>query len=101
MNIAAWCTQTVTVRQRTGVGANGNPTFSATSDLPARVVRRTKAFVSASGETIHASHHITLLTSIDEYDQILLPGESDYRRPMRVNEGRDKSGAVTHYEVWL
>jgi hypothetical protein len=101
MNISSWLTQTVTVRHATGLGANGNPTFSATSELSARVSRKTKAIVTATGETVEANHHITLLDKLDEEDQLMLPGESSYRRPIRVDEGLDKGGNVTHYEVWL
>lgn len=100
LNVASWLHDTISVKQRTGLGADGTPTYDTASDVAARVLRKTEAMID-EGERIEASHHVTVLTEISEDDQLQLPGESVYRRPVRVEAGRDKFGTVTHYEVWL
>lgn len=101
MDISGWLNETITVRHRTGLGADGNPTYATSADVAARIERRTRAVLNAGGEQIEASHMITVLTEVEEEDGILLPGETDYRRAVAVNRGLDKVANVTHYEVWL
>ena len=101
MNVSSWLNDTVTVKHRTGVSAGGNPTYATASDVPARVTRKTKTVLSSTGEQVEASHHITVLAEVEEEDQLQLAGESFYRRAVAIDEGKDKGGNVTHYEVWL
>lgn len=101
MNIASWLQQTVSVKHRTGVGADGNPTYAVAVDVASRVERRTRSVLSSSGEQVEATHMVTVLAIVEEEDQLKLPGESTWRRAVAVNEGQNKAGVVTHYEVWL
>ena len=101
MDIRSWLKDTITVKHRTGLGADGNPTYATAADVLSRVTRKTKAVLNASGEQVEASHHVTVMNEVEEEDQIQLSGESFYRRAIAVDEGKDKAGNVTHYEVWL
>ena len=101
MNVTSWFVDTIQVFQRSGLGGDGDPDYGAASTISARVVKKTVAVTSSSGDEIFASHHISSLTDIQEDDQVLLAGESKKRRCVKAEQGRDKSGNVTHYEAWF
>lgn len=101
MNISSWLNTTVSVKTRTGVAATGNPSYSTSSSVAARVDKKTKAIPNADGERLLSQCMVTVLGEITTEDQIQLPGESVWRRAIVVDEGQDKHGNITHYEVWL
>lgn len=102
MNLSHWFNDEITVAARTGLAANGNPSYGTPqTGVRARVERKTKAVLNKSGEQVQASHWLATETSIAEGDRVQLAGESFYRRAVAVAEGKDRAGSVTHYEVWL
>ena len=102
MNVASWFNDTITIAARTGLAASGNPSYGTPqTGVPARVEIKTKAVINAQGERVFASHWLMTQTEVKVEDRIQLSGESFYRRAIAVAEGKNKCGAVTHYEVWL
>jgi hypothetical protein len=102
VNVASWLNDTITLAARTGLAASGNPSYGTPqTGVPARVEIKTKAVVNAQGERVFASHWLMTQTEVKVEDRIQLSEESFYRRAIAVAEGKDKRGAVTHYEVWL
>jgi hypothetical protein len=77
MNLAHLLTQTITVAARTGVDANGDPTYGAATPLPGYVERAEGvANEGPKGTTNTDMWKVATTTRIEPESRVWLPGES-------------------------
>lgn len=73
-DLAALCRQYVTVEHRTGVDAQGNPTYGAASSHRCRVSGVARLVLNARGEAVYstASVHFVANPAVAQHDRLTL-----------------------------
>jgi hypothetical protein len=99
-------TDTITVSTRTGLSGSGDPLWSASTTLSARVERVDKLVVDATGTEVRAQHRIATTTELDREARVWLPGDDTgdadaARRPILVTKASTPSAGTTLWEVLL
>lgn len=98
--------QTINVAARVGVSSVGDATYGVAAAVKARVEPVRKTTTNAEGEILMTEFAIYTEAAIGLYDRIWLPGDlptdaTKARVPLKVYEGVDEDGSLSHYEVWV
>lgn len=96
-------TETLTVKRKTGITKEGDPTYGAAFTMAARIERGRLTQVGQTGELLD---DVALVFTNDELldtDLVWFPEDTtgsveQAHRPIRVEPQRDLDGAVSHYE---
>lgn len=104
MNVSSWLNETINVATRSSLGAGGAPTYNAAAPVKARHEYDVRTVRAADGTERQVEHHVTTVGEINPEDRVWMPGDSTSnvnlaKRPVRIQEGKDKAGNTTHWET--
>lgn len=105
MDISDSLTETISVKHKTAVSKEGDPTYGSVVTMKARI-ERFRATDVGEGTTRQDETRIFTLQAILNSDLIFLPEDStatndNGRRPQRTEAMKDLDGVTSHYETVL
>lgn len=104
--IAHLLTQTITIARRSGVSADGSPTFGTKESVKARVEKKTRLLRDANGNYWEQFTVIATLTEIPMGSRVWLPDVNTNDNnlavfPISVESATSISDGSTFYEVYV
>lgn len=101
MRITDWLVDTMDIQSVSGVSTDGDKTYSAARTVRARIEEKHSLVVNTEGKEVKSDHWIATEEPVKYDDLLLLPSETETRRPIMVKTAAIKNGAYRYYEVFL
>lgn len=98
------CTETITVKHKTGVNKSGDPIYGTAAPMQARIERGTRTQVGQEGDELDDTSMLFTIDKLTASDMVWFPEDSTAdaeaaHRVVNCEELRDLDGRIDHYET--